>query len=329
MPKLKRRFLISLCTSAALATACGAVLAQSDSFPSKPVKIVAPFAAGGSSDVMMRAIGERLSKIWQQPVIIENKPGASGAVAADSVARAEPDGYTVLLAVTAFVQVPHLSKVSYDALKDFAPVSQLATLPMLFAVNPSVPAKNLSEFVALARAKPGELAFGSFGAGSAGHLYMEMFQDAAKIKLLHVPYKGERPALSDLMGGQIAAVMMGAAGSANYITSGKLVPLAVTGPVRSDQAPDTPTFPEAGYTGAGLEALGWLGLFVPSNTPRANVEKMSRDVGTVLSQPDLRKRMQEFGFTMTGTSPAAFSTIVRNDYARWGRVIRERNIKID
>ncbi|NYT62495.1 tripartite tricarboxylate transporter substrate binding protein [Alcaligenaceae bacterium] len=329
MLKVKRRFLIALCTSAALTMVAGPALAQSDNFPNKPVKFMAPYAAGGSSDVMMRLIGERLAKIWQQPVIVENKPGASGAIAAESVLRSQPDGYTVLLAVTAFVQVPHLVKVPYDPIKDFIPLTQLATLPMLFAVNSSVPAKNLAEFVDFAKSKPGEIAYGSFGMGSAGHLYMEMFQEAAKIKLLHAPYKGEQPALRDLIGEQIPAIIMGAAGSANHIATGRLVPLAMTGPVRSEQAPDTPTFVEAGYSGTGLDALGWLGLFMPANTPRAIVEKMSQDISTVLAQADLRERMREFGLTMTGTGPDAFSTIVKNDYDRWGRVIRERNIKID
>ncbi|ODV41966.1 ABC transporter substrate-binding protein [Cupriavidus sp. UYMMa02A] len=316
--------------ASAMALAAGTAMAETGPFPQKPVRIVLPFAPGGSSDVMARLIAEQLSKIWQQPVIVENRTGASGIVAAEAVAKAPPDGLTALLTVTALVQAPALyKKVSFDPLKDFSPVSQVATMPLAFALNPSIPAKSLAEFIALARARPGHYSYGSFGTGSAGHLYMELLKDAAKIDILHVPYKGERPALTDLLGGQLSAIILSVPGAKPYAADGKLIPIAVTGSTRAQQLPNTPTFAEAGYRDIGLESIGWYGLLLPARTPKEITQKFSRDLNAVLRMPEINRRMTEYGITLTGTTPEAFDKIMREDFARWNKVIREKNIQPD
>lgn len=325
-----RRIAVHAMLAGALALAAGATTAQVAAFPSKPVRILMPFAPGGTSDVMTRQIAERLGKMWQQPVIVENKVGASGIVAADAAAKSEADGHTVLMTVTAFVQAPALyGKASYDPVKDFAPVSQVGTMPLAFVVNPSVPAKTLAEFIELAKAKPGTMAYGSFGTGSAGHLYMEILKDAAKVDLMHVPYKGEAPEVTDLIGMQIPSAIISVPGAKRYAAAGKLRPLAVTGSSRAPQLPDVPTFAEAGYRDPGLQSIGWYGMLLPAKTPREVVEKFSRDLNKVLADPELRKRMLDYGISLTGTTPDAFAAIIRSDQARWTEVIHDKKIKAD
>jgi tripartite-type tricarboxylate transporter receptor subunit TctC len=200
-------------------------------------------------------------------------------------------------------------------------------MPLAFGVNPSIPAKTLGEFVALARAHPGKYSVGSFGSGSAGHLYMEILKDSAKIDITHVPYKGEQPALTDLIGGQISSVIISAPGAAPFANSGKLVPLAVTGSTRTQQLPNTPTFVEAGFKEPGLESTSWYGMFLPARTPKAVVDKFSRDLRTVLANPEIKRRMQEYGITMTGTTQQELAETMKADSVRWTRVIREKNIQ--
>lgn len=315
--------LLAVATVFALGTACA-----QPPFPQKVVKILIPFSPGGASDVLARQVAEGLRKIWQQPVIVDNRAGASGMLAADTVAKSEPDGYTALLTVTALVQAPALyGKAGFDPLKDFAPVSQVGTMPLAFVVSSASPVKSLADFVAMARSKSGEVSYGSFGTGSAGHLYLELLQDAAKIQLLHIPYKGEQPTLTDLIGGQISAAIVSVPGAKPLADAGKIRPLAVTGGTRTHQLPEVPSFAEAGFRGVGLESVGWYGLLLPAKTPRDVIGKFSRDLNTVLAQPELRERMQAYGINLTGTSPEAFSGIVQGDYARWTKVIHDKNIK--
>lgn len=314
----------------AIALATVSAFAQATDFPQKPVKIIAPFAVGGSSDVMLRQIADGLRELWKQPVIVEPKPGASGILAGDTVAKAAPDGYTAMLHVSGIVLLPALhAKVPFDPLTDFAPVAQVATMPLVFATHPAVPAKTLAEFVALAKAQPGKYNFGSFGAGSAGHLYMEILKDVAKIDITHIPYKGEVPAMTDLLGGQIFSAILSLPGSVPHANSGKLVPLAITGPTRAQQLPNTPTFVEAGFREPGLESISWFGIFLPAKTPKAIVDKFSRDLRTVLAKPELKQRMQEYGMTMTGSTPEALTELMKTDSARWTKVIRDNNIKVN
>lgn len=328
--RFTRRLAHRTLVATAIALTTGSALAQTTDFPQKPVKILAPFSAGGASDVMLRQIAEGLRELWKQPVVVEPKPGASGILAGDALARAEPDGYTAMLHVSGIVLLPALhAKVPFDPLKDFAPVAQVATMPLVFATHPAVPAKTLAEFVALAKAQPGKYNFGSFGTGSAGHLYMEILKDVAKIDITHIPYKGEAPTLTDLMGGQISSAILSLPGSVPHANSGKLVPLAVTGPARVQQLPNTPTFVEGGFREPGLESISWFGIFLPAKTPKAIVDKFSRDLRTVLAKPELKQRMQEYGMTLTGSTPEALTELMKNDSVRWTKVIRDNNIKVN
>lgn len=328
--RFTRRLACGALLAGTIALAAGNAFAQTTNFPQRPVKLLAPFPAGGSSDVMLRQIAEGLHKLWNQPVVVEPKPGAAGILVGDALARAEPDGHTAMLHVSGMVYLPALhAKIPFDPLTDFAPVSQVATMPLVFATHPSVPAKTLKEFVALAKAQPGKLNFGSFGTGSAGHLYMEILKDAANIDILHVPYKGEAPELTDLIGGQISSAILSLPGSVPYANSGKLIPLAVTGPTRAQQLPNTPTFVEGGFNEPVLESVSWYGIFLPAKTPKAIVDKFSRDLRTVLASPELKQRMQAYGMTLTGSTPEALAELMKTDSARWTKVIRDNNIKVN
>ena len=313
---------------AAGAWAMGAREALADNFPSKPVRIVLPYPAGGATDVLTRAIADALSKSWTQPVIVDHKPGASGMIGADAVAKAAPDGYTALVTITSFVQAVSLySKPPYDVLKDFAPATELGSSPVVYCVNASSPARNLAEFIALAKSKPGELSFASYGTGSGSHLYHTILQDTTGMNLIHVPYKGEAPILNDLLGGQVTVAFNSVMAVKPHIASGKLRALALTGTARSPQLPNVPTFAEAGVP--NMDMAGWFGLLLPGKTPRPLVEKFSADVRRALADPALRGRMAEMGITLSGSSPDDFALVVRNDYARWGKVIRTHNIRLD
>jgi tripartite-type tricarboxylate transporter receptor subunit TctC len=302
--------------------------AQAD-FPARTVRMVVPFPAGGATDVLARALAEGLGKQWKRPVVVENRPGASGMLGAEVVARAEADGYTALLTITPLVQAPSLyARAPYDPVKDFAAVSELGTTNLVFAVNTNaVPATSLKDFIALVRARPKQFSYGSFGAGSSGHLYGEVFNEAARIDMLHVSYKGEAPELNDLLGGQVPAAVISVMGAKPHVATGRLRALAVTGTARAPQLPDVPTFREAGIE--GMDAMGWFGLLLPAATPRPIVEKFSADVNRVLAQPDVRKRMNELGVILTGSTPDAFAQTIQADYVRWGKVIRTRNIRLD
>jgi len=314
----------------AFALATSPVCAQTAAFPEKTVKILVPFAPGGASDVMTRQIAEGLREIWQQPVIVDFKPGASGIVAADAVAKADPDGYTALIHVSGMVLLPALNnKVPFDPLKDFAPVSQVATMALAYVASPSLEVKNLAEFIALAKSKPGQYNYGSFGAGSAGHLYMEILKDAAGLDIFHVPYKGEQPVLTELLGGHISTGIVSLPGAVPYANSGKVVPLAVTGPIRTQQLPNTPTFIESGFRAPGLESISWYAVFLPAKTPKHIVQKFSNDLKIVLAKPEIRQRMQDYGITMTGTTPEELGEMMKVDSARWTKVIQEKHIRLE
>ncbi|AOZ03779.1 ABC transporter substrate-binding protein [Cupriavidus sp. USMAHM13] len=307
----------------------GAAAAQPvQAFPSKPVRIVVPYPAGGATDVLARAIAEPLGKQWQRPIVVENKPGASGMIGADAVAKAAPDGHTALLTITTLVQAPSLyAKAPVDPVRDFVPVSELGTTSLVLAVHQSVPASTLAEFIALVRAAPGKYSYGSFGTGSSGHLYGEIFKESARLDMTHVSYKGEAAELNDLLGGQVPAAIISVMGAKPHVASGRLRALAVTGPARAPQLPGVPTFAEAGI--GGMESMGWFGLLLPAATPRQIVDKYAADVNRILATPALRGRMGEMGVVLSGSTPDAFAQTVQSDYARWGKVIRTRNIRFD
>ena len=302
--------------------------ARADAFPAKPVRLVVPYPAGGATDVLARAIAEPLGKMWQRPIVVENRPGASSMIGADAVAKADADGHTALLTITTLVQAPSLyAKAPFDPVRDFAPVSNLGTTSLVFAVHNSVPATTLAEFIALVKSRPRQFNYGSYGTGSSGHLYCEVFNEAAGLDMTHVSYKGEAPELNDLLGGQIPAAIISVMGARPHVATGRLRALAVTGPARAPQLPDVPTFRESGI--AGMDSMGWFGLLLPAAAPRPVIEKFSSDVNRVLAMPAVRARMNDMGVVLAGSTPDAFAETMRSDYARWGKVIRTRNIRLD
>lgn len=302
--------------------------AQSTStFPSRPVKFVVPITPGGSNDVVARTIAQKLTEQWGQAVTVENKPGAGMNLGADFVAKSPPDGYTWLLgANNIFVTNPHVGKTPFDVFKDFSPVTQVALVPFVLAVHPSVPARNVTELVEYAKRNPDKLNYGSSGNGSPQQLASEMLNHAAGIKIQHVPYKGAVPAITDLLGGRIQ-VFIGAVNSLlPHVREGKLRMLAGAGGKRFAAFPDLPAIAES-VPGVALDV--WLGVFMPAGVPKDIVSKVQADIARVLQQADVRANLAAQGIEAATSTPDALATIIREDYARWGQVIRDANIKAD
>jgi len=311
---------------AALAAAQAAAHAQG--FPERPVRIIVPLTQGGSPDTIARTIAAGLQPAWGQPVVVENRPGGNQNIGAELVAKSPPDGYTWLLTPENVLTVnPHLGKTPFDPFADFTLVMQVARIQFLLVVHPSVPATSVQELVALARAKPGTLDFGSSGNGSPQHLGGAMLQALAGIRMNHVPYKGATQAIQDLLPGRIQ-VWIGAANTLlPHIKDGKLRLLAVAGSERYPTLPDVPTIAEAGVPGFALNT--WLGVIMAARTPPEIVAKVNADVTRILQTPDIKARFAAIGIDVTTTSPESFAELVREDYARWGKIIREAGIKTE
>ena len=326
-----RRALALAAAAFALAAAAPALRAAgpADAFPSKPARIVVPFTPGGSTDILARAIGQRLSEAWGQPVVIENKPGAGGNVGVELVAKAPPDGYTIVMGhIGTFAANPALYKaLPYDPVKDFAPITLVAMVPNVLVVGPAVQAKSLGELIAYAKANPGRLDYGSGGNGSAAHLATKYFRMRTGVQMQHVPYKGTGPAVADLLGGQIGVMITGALPLLPHIKSGKLRALAVASPKRLAILPDVPTIAESGYP--GFAAVQWYGLFAPAATPREIVAKINRDAVRALRDPSVAERLASEGADPVGDTPEAFGAFVTSEIELWGKVIRESGAKID
>jgi tripartite-type tricarboxylate transporter receptor subunit TctC len=312
--------------AAAFALVPALVLAQA--WPAKPVKIVVPFAAGGATDVVARLLAQKLTDVWGQSIVVENKLGAGGNIGADSVAKAAPDGYTLLLTSGAIVTASqHMYKnMPFDPEKDLLPITNVATGPQMIAVSPSVPAKDLRELIAYAKANPGKVNYGSAGIGSQTHLAAENLAYAAGLDLTHVPYKGESAALTDLMGGQIQMATPNFAAAVALAKDGKIRALAVTSKERNPQMPDVPS---ASDTLPGFENAGWFGLMAPAGTPREIVEKVQRDSTAIIRSEELRGRLAQLGMEPVGNTPAEIAAANNSQSARWAVVIKERNIKVE
>ncbi|MCC7079528.1 MAG: tripartite tricarboxylate transporter substrate binding protein [Burkholderiales bacterium] len=316
----------------ALAAACllpAPTSHAAESFPSKPIRIVVPFAAGGSTDILARNIAQRLNESLRSPVIVDNRAGGGGAVGADYVAKAAADGYTLLMGTnTTHAVAPHLySKLPYNPLRDFMPISEVAYNPQFLDVHPSVPVRNVKELIALAKARPGQLNFGTAGQGSASHMAMELLRSMAKIDMVHVPYKGTGPAMIDLIGGHLSLMFDVVLTTLPHMKAGKVRVLGVSSLERVAVAPEVPTIAETGLP--GFEALVWFGLFVPAGTPSDIVARLSGEVSKIVRHPKLAETFQLQGLTPVGSSSADFARRVRTDYERWGKVIREAGIKLD
>jgi tripartite-type tricarboxylate transporter receptor subunit TctC len=303
-------------SSAAVLLLFASAAALGQAFPSKPVRIVVPFPPGGGADTLTRIMEPRLVAIWGQPVIVENRPGASGHIGADFVAKSAPDGLTLLMSSTA-----SLTEKNVD---QFAPVSLVSASPYVVTANPKVAATGIRELIALAKANPGKLSFGSSGTGAASHLSAELFKSMAGVDLLHVPYKGTGQAVTDLLAGHVNLMFAPAQTVMPYVREGRLRALALTGSKRSETLPDLPTVAESGLP--GYEAVGWFGLLAPAVTPREIVAKISADANRVLGERDVRERMLGLGADPSGDTPEEFARFIRDDQAKWGRLMREAGI---
>lgn len=320
---------VAIGASSLLAASWLAPLAAHAQGAAKTVRIVVPFPPGGSTDLLARRVGEKLSAAWGQTVIVENRAGAGGTVGADYVAKSAPDGTTLLMGVTgsnAIAQALY-PRLPYDVLKDFAPVSMVVSSPLVVTVNPAVKANTLAEFVALAKARPGSISYGSAGNGTSMHLTGEMFKQATKTSMVHIPYRGSAGMLTDLMGGQIDATFGDLLVVMPQLEAGKLRPLAVTSKQRHPQLPNVPTVAESGYP--GFEALSWQGVFAPAGTPPELVERLSADVNKAVRTPDMRDYFAARGFLVEGTTPAAFRTFLEAEVKKWSAIVKVSGAKAD
>ena len=329
MPVHFRSLLAAMAVAAVAAVAHPALAADAAAFPSKPVRLIVPFTPGGSTDILARAIGQKLSESWRQPVVIENRPGAGGAIGMELAAKAPADGTTMVMGhIGTLAANPALYRsLSYDPVRDFAPVTLVAMVPNVLVVGPATPSRSVAEFVALAKSKPGKLDYGSGGNGSAAHLAMEYFKLKAGVDLQHVPYKGTAPALTDLLGGQIAVILTGLPPVLQHVKSGKLRILGVASRERLAAFPEIPTIAESGVP--GFEATQWYGLLVPAATPKDIVAKIQRDTAAALRDPAVNERLASEGAEPVGNTPEQFGTFIRSEIELWGKVIRATGMKAE
>ncbi|MGO4327213.1 Bug family tripartite tricarboxylate transporter substrate binding protein [Cupriavidus sp. 2TAF22] len=306
-------------------------LAAESPFPAKPVRWIVPYPAGGGSDFLARSIGQALSAKLGQPVLVDNKPGGNTAIAAAETARAPADGYTVLSADNGtLVFNPALYKtLSYNPVKDLAPVTLLGKFPMILVVGPGMPVNNVQEFIARAKAKSGAggIDYASAGAGSPHHLAMELLKVEAGLNMVHAPYRGAAPALADVAGGQVPAMMVDLASGAGFIKGGKVKPLAVASPTRLPQLPDVPTFAEAGYK--NVEAAALVGMVAPAATPGEVIATLNKQVVAAIREPAVNKRLVDFGVEPVGSTPAQYADLLRSETLRWHKLIRDLKITLD
>ena len=310
-------------------TALSSHMAWAQNYPAKPVTLVIPFPPGGGTDTGGRILAEQLSKKWGQPVVVENKGGAAGQIGADLVAKAKPDGYTLLLGNigTQAINPSLYPKMPYDPDTAFAPISLVAELPLAMMVNPSVPAKTANEFIALAKSKPGQFSYSSAGPGGAPHLAAEMFKDQTGTFILHVPYRGGGPAIADLLAGHVQLSFMTVLEASGHIKAGKLRALAVTGDKRVSALPDVPALNEQVLP--GFNAISWLGLLAPAGTPPALVEKISSDVRAIMAEDAVKARFINLGGVPHANTPAEFVKMIADDRQRYAKIIRSKKINAD
>jgi tripartite-type tricarboxylate transporter receptor subunit TctC len=315
-----------LAAIAAALTLAASTLTYAQQYPAKPVRIIVPFAAGGPSDFLMRIVGPKLTEIWGHSVILDNRGGANQQLGSELAARAAPDGYTLLMMTGgAAINVSLYPKLPYDTLRDFAPISLVAVGPNMAVIHPSVPAKNLAEFITFARGKPRQIVYASAGAGAPSHLAVELFSTMAKIEMIHVPYKGMAPGMTDLLGGQVQLAFPTISAGIPHIRSGRLRPLGVTTATRSPAAPDVPTIAEAALP--GFEASNWYGIVAPGKTAPAIVKKVHDDLARVLATPDVREKFINQGMEAKPITPEAFAAHIRAEIAKWAKVVKASGAK--
>jgi tripartite-type tricarboxylate transporter receptor subunit TctC len=311
----------------ALGLAVAFLASAQDSYPTKAVRIIVPYPAGGPADLLPRVVGEKLAQKWGQPVVVENKPGASGNIGMAEGARAEPDGYTLVLAPTGNLTVnPTLfPKLPFDTHRDLVPVTLLAQSPNVLVVHPSVPAKTFRELIDYAKANPDKLNFASPGDGSGAHLAGELLKLEAGIKAVHIPYKGIAPAVNDLLGGQVQMMFAGISTVVQHVRNGRLVALAIASPKRNAQLPDVPTVIEAGIP--GFDVTSWYGIVARAGTPPAIIQKLQRDMAEALQKDDVKARLAVLGLEPVGNTPEAFDALIKAESLKWGDIVKRANIK--
>jgi tripartite-type tricarboxylate transporter receptor subunit TctC len=306
-----------------------AAIASAQSYPAKPIRLVAPSTPGDAPDVIARLVADKLSTALGQQVVVENRPGAGGVVGSDYVAKAAPDGYTLIMgnAGSHGINAAVYSKLPYDIQRDFAPVSQVAVAPNVMVINPSVPAVSVAEFIAYAKANPGKLSYASGGNGSSAHMSMELFKSMSGIDIQHVPYKGSSPALTDVVSGQVVAFIGNMPPTVPLIKAGKLKALAVTTRSRSALMPELPTIAEAGLP--GFETVAWFGVLAPVGTPPEVVNRLSGEIAKIAKSPEIRERLVAMGAEPVGSTPEEFKAVIDRDIAKWKPLAQKVNIKVD
>jgi tripartite-type tricarboxylate transporter receptor subunit TctC len=318
--QLTLRAFVAISGFAAAICATAVAHAQVAAYPSKTIRMVIALAPGGGVDTTGRFIAQRLSQMWGQPVVADNRPGAGGVIAAETVAHAPPDGYTLLVASSGMTITPSLVKLSYDPHKDLLPVTLAVISPGVMVVHPSIPAKNVKELIAFAKARPGQLFYSSSGQGSGQHLTMALFCQMTGIQMTHVPYKGTAPSITDVVAGRIAVTVASVISTRPMFTTGKLRALAVVGPKRTPALPDYPTVAESGVPGFGVD--NWYALFLPGGTDKAIVAKMHEAVARIVTEPETRKMLLAQGLDAVGSSPAEFGRMYNAEIVRWAKVVK-------
>ena len=305
-----------------------ASIAPAAEFPTKPIKLVVPFPPGGAVDALGRLVGQKTSEILGQPIVIDNRAGAAGSIGTDIVAKSTPDGYTLLMGSTSSLSViPNLQKVSYDPIKDFTPVSLVAYIPHVLVINNDVPAKTLAQFIAYAKANPGKLSYASSGNGTPHQIAVEMFKKMAGVFIVHIPYKGTAPGLTDLMSGQVALMSVELSTALPYIKAQKIRPLALLAPNRSTFAPDIPTVAQAGLP--GLDITSWYGVVAPAGINRETLNILGTAIAKAVKSPDLNEKILGMGATPVGDTPEEFNVFMRKESAKWAKAIKESGAVAD
>jgi tripartite-type tricarboxylate transporter receptor subunit TctC len=328
---MERRRFAALIAAALL---CASLPAQAQTWPTKPVRIVVPFPPGGTTDIVARSLGAELQRMWQHAVVIENRPGAGGNIGADLVAKSAPDGYTLLMgtvgthAINAALFAQSGTKMPFDPVRDFVPITLAAGVPNVMVINPKLPVNTVAEFIAYAKARPGQLNMASSGNGTSIHLSGELFKTVTGIYMVHFPYRGSAPAVTDLIAGNMNVMFDNLPSALPHIKSGRLKALAVTSRTRSPALPDVPTIEEAAGL-KGFDASSWFGLFAPAGTPRAIVDKIQSDVARALALPEVRERFIAQGADPGGNTPEQFAAFIRAETDKWTRVVKFSNAKVD
>ncbi len=320
----------SCCYSASLLCGIGLFIvtgAQGQSYPTKSIRMIVPFPAGGNTDILGRAVGQKLSELLGQQVVIDNRGGAGGVIGTELAAKSPPDGYTILFASSSHGINPGLRKLPYDSDKDFAAITSVASLPMILVVHPSLPVKTANDLVRLAKSRKSELNYASSGGGTIPHLAAELFKSRTGANLVHIPYKGNGPAVIDLLAGQVELMISGMSSVMPHVKSGKLRAIAVASGRRSQAAPEVPTFAESGI--AGAEAMSWFVLLAPAATPRDIVNRLNGETVKVLRLPDVRQRFETEGADPIGNTPEETTAFIRDEISKWTRVIRDAGIKLE